>query len=140
SLREDDYQDLSSHRGGQKAVSSGGKFGFPQNVRVTTDGSIVVADRDALGGAGAIIRLDANTGAQTVVSSGENLFNPTDLALDTEGKLLIAAFNSFVCGPGGYTGAGAGAIRHEGTGLAESGKRCGNWISQATRGPSQASG
>jgi hypothetical protein len=30
--------------------------------------------------------------------------------------------------------------RHEGTGLAESGKRSGNGISQATRDPSQASG
>jgi sugar lactone lactonase YvrE len=99
------------HRtGGQKAVSSGGKFVFPQNVRVAPDGSIAVADRDALGGAGAIIRLDAKTGAQTVVSSGENLLNPTDVALDTKGKLLIADFNSFACGPGGYTGAGAGAI------------------------------
>lgn len=99
------------HRtGGQKAVSSGGKFAFPQNVRVATDGSIIVADRDAFGGAGAIIRLDPRTGAQTVMSSGETLLNPTDVALDTMGRLLIADFNSFACGPGGYTGAGAGAI------------------------------
>jgi sugar lactone lactonase YvrE len=96
--------------GGQKAVSSGGKFAFPQNVRVATDGSIVIADRDALGGAGAIIRLDPGTGAQMVMSSGETLLNPTDVAFDTKGKLLIADFNSFACGPGGYTGAGAGAI------------------------------
>src|SRR3984893_8004437 len=99
------------HRTGrQKAVSSGGKFAFPQNVRVATDGSIIVADRDALGGAGAIIRLDPRTGTQTVMSSGENLLNPIDVAIDAKGRLLIADFNSFACGPGGYTGAGAGAI------------------------------
>src|ERR1700730_1356034 len=99
------------HRtGGQKAVSSGGKFAFPQNVRVAKDGSIIVADRDALGGAGAIIPLDPRTVAQTVMSSGENLLNPTDVALDAKGRLLIADFNSFACGPGGYSGAGAGAI------------------------------
>src|SRR6202158_935720 len=99
------------HRtGGQKAVSSGGKFAFPQNVRVAKDGSIIVADRGALGGAGAIIRLDPRTGAQSVMSSGENLLHPTDVALDAKGRLLIADFNSFACGPGGYSGTGAGAI------------------------------
>lgn len=101
---------INQKAGGQKAVSSGGKFAFPQGLRVAADGSIIVADRDALGGAGAIIGVDPKTGVQNVVSSGGNLFNPTDVALDTAGKLLVADFNSFACGPGGYSGAGAGAI------------------------------
>jgi hypothetical protein len=54
--------------------------------------------------------VDPKTGAQTVISSGENLLNPTDLALDATRKILVADFNSFACGPGGYAGTGAGAI------------------------------
>jgi sugar lactone lactonase YvrE len=111
--------------GVQKSVAAGKLLIHPAGIAVDRSGRIfvavpqkpgrivkvdAVADRDALGGAGAIIRLDPRTGAQTVMSSGENLLNPTDVALDAKGRLLIADFNSFACGPGGYSGAGAGAI------------------------------
>src|SRR2546427_12225835 len=66
-------------------------------------GTILVADEDAFGGSGGVIRVNPTTGAQTVVSSGGNFVEPTAIAIAVNGDILIADRNAF--------GGGGGVIR-----------------------------
>ena len=50
-------------------------------VSVPTLQTILVADEDAFGGSGGVIRVDPTTGAQTVVSSGGNFVDPVGIAV-----------------------------------------------------------
>jgi len=52
-------------------------------------GDLVVADPDAFGLAGGIIRVDPTTGAQTVVSSGGIFADPTGVAIAANGDIVI---------------------------------------------------
>jgi hypothetical protein len=60
-----------------------------------SNGSILVADGDAAGGAGAIIKVDPVTGDQTILSSNAistlNLFDdgPEDLVIDFDGDIIV---------------------------------------------------
>ena len=72
---------ITHEAGGQKAVRAGGKFAFPKDLRVAADGSIIVADRDALGGAAAIIRVDPKSGTQTILSDAGLLAAPVGIAV-----------------------------------------------------------
>jgi hypothetical protein len=58
-------------------------------------GDILVADASAVGGAGAVIRVDPLTGAQTVVSSGGLFVRPFDLTIDAAGQILVVDTEAF---------------------------------------------
>src|SRR5919202_1152282 len=51
--------------------------------------ALFVADRDAAGGSGGVIRVNPQTGAQTVVASGGAFVDPTGIALTPTGDLLV---------------------------------------------------
>src|SRR5262245_9364295 len=51
----------------QVPVSQGGSFFCPQALAVESNGNFLVADGDAFGGPGGIIRVDPLSGAQTTV-------------------------------------------------------------------------
>ena len=78
-------------------VSSGLTFRFPADVTFDSNGDILVADRDAYAGPGAIIRVNAS-GTQTFLSSnelsanagGKELFKDP-IALDRKGDSLYVA-------------------------------------------------
>jgi sugar lactone lactonase YvrE len=83
-------------------VSSGVALGVTLNP-----GDILVADPDALGGGGAIIRVDPHTGSQTIVSSGGYFADPYPIALEQNGTILVGEWN-----PGeGASGAPSSIIR-----------------------------
>src|SRR5262249_36277144 len=52
-------------------------------------GDIVVADPDAFGLAGGIIRVDPATGAQTLISSGGLFVDPTGIAITANGDIIV---------------------------------------------------
>src|SRR5207247_2000779 len=70
--------------GAQTVVSSGGNFVTPVGIAIAANGDILVADLNALGGPGGVIRVDPTTGAQTVVSSGGPFRNPPGRAVAPE--------------------------------------------------------
>jgi streptogramin lyase len=53
-------------------------------------GDIVVADPEAFGGGGGLIRVDAGTGVQTALSSGGQLSDPVAVAREASGSLVVA--------------------------------------------------
>jgi hypothetical protein len=59
------------------APAGGPAFGYPSGVAIEADGHILVADSDAFGGTGGVIRVDPASGARTAVSanSGPCTFN-----------------------------------------------------------------
>jgi Ca2+-binding RTX toxin-like protein len=71
-------------------------------------GDVIVADPNADGGSGALIRVDPENGRQSLISSNAtsaaDLFaDPTAVALDRDGTLLVADREAFG-GPGGLIG------------------------------------
>ena len=58
-------------------------------------GDILVADFNAFGGSGGVIRVDPTTGAQTEVSSNQFFDFPRDITLDTSGNILVADAGAF---------------------------------------------
>lgn len=66
----DQIQAVDPASGAATPISSGFAFRFPADVTFDKNGDILVVDRDAYVGPGAIIRVDAS-GAQTFVSSNE---------------------------------------------------------------------
>src|SRR4051794_6768173 len=72
-------------------------------------GDILVADRDALGGGGAVIRVDPQTGARSVVSSNDAQFGGTSFA-DAFGIALAADGGIVVADPNAFSGNSGGLI------------------------------
>lgn len=62
---------------------------------VIATGDIIVADPNAFGGAGGIIRVDPTTGAQTVVSSGGLFVDPMGVTVDRNGDIIVVDQNAF---------------------------------------------
>ncbi len=58
-------------------------------------GDIIVADYDAFGGPGGVIRVDPVTGAQTTISSGGSFVQPFGIAIDAAGNLLVTDHLAF---------------------------------------------
>jgi hypothetical protein len=91
----------------ENASPAGGPdFVDPGGVVFAPDGAILVADGDAFGGGGGVIRVDPNTGARSAVSSnpgqsGPAFFNPYWLALAADGSILVADQDSFADFGGG---------------------------------------
>ena len=85
-------------------VNSGVALGVTLNR-----GDILVADPDALGGGGAIIRVDPHTGLQTIISSGGNFVDPYAIALEQNGTILVGELNAG--DPAGSSGTPSSIIR-----------------------------
>ena len=88
------------------APAGGPSFLKPSAIAIAPDGGILVADRDAFGGGGAVIRVDAKTGGRTTVSAngapsgGPSFVEPAGIALTPDGDVLVADEDAFG-GPGG---------------------------------------
>jgi RTX calcium-binding nonapeptide repeat (4 copies) len=67
----------------QQVISSGAPFAEPSGIAYTpfAGGPLLVADRAADGGSGALLRVDPLTGAQSVVSSGGSFVEPAGVAV-----------------------------------------------------------
>jgi DNA-binding beta-propeller fold protein YncE len=98
--------------GARKTVSEnsapvgGPSFQEPVGIALESDGGILVADSDAFGGSGGVIRVDPSTGARTTVSSnsspagGPDFANPVGIAVQVNGQILVSDEDAFG-GPGG---------------------------------------
>ena len=58
-------------------------------------GTILVADRSAAGGTGALIAVDPATGAQQLVSSGGAFANPSGIAVEADGNIVVVDSDAF---------------------------------------------
>ena len=58
-------------------------------------GTILVADRSAFGGTGALIAVDPAGGAQRVLSSGGHFVNPSDVVVGADGSVLVVDSDAF---------------------------------------------
>jgi|GEM_PF-3822217 len=78
--------------GTQSVISSGGLLVNPNGVAVAPDGSIYVADPDAVADQerGRVIRVDPATGDQTLVAELDLLVRPYGVTVEPEGTLLVA--------------------------------------------------
>jgi sugar lactone lactonase YvrE len=80
------------------APRGGPNFADPSGVAVEADGDILVADENAFGGTGGVIRVDPSSGARTTVSAngapagGPAFSAPFGLALEGDGDILVADF------------------------------------------------
>jgi Ca2+-binding RTX toxin-like protein len=77
------------------AISSPGLFKDPTGVALDRQGRLLVADPEAFGGSGGVIRVDPSTGQQTGLSSNaissQGLFkDPVGIAVTASGSLLVA--------------------------------------------------
>jgi len=70
-------------------LSSGGFLAEPQELATTTEGELLVVDRTALGGDGALLRIDPRTGEQSVLSFGAGLANPTRVHVGPRGGIYV---------------------------------------------------
>jgi hypothetical protein len=83
------------------APPGGPAFVNPVGVALEADGDILVADGDAFGGGGGVIRVDAVRGARTTVSEnaappgGPAFLDPEGVALEADGDILVADVNAF---------------------------------------------
>jgi hypothetical protein len=89
--------------------SGGPSFAAPSDVARAPNGDLLVADINAFGGAGGVIRVNPVTGARTVVSEnanpsgGPSFVDPFGITLAANGDILVADQNAF--------GGGGGVIR-----------------------------
>jgi sugar lactone lactonase YvrE len=67
---------------------------------VFVPGTILVADRSALGGTGALIAVNPVDGTQRLISSGGSFANPSGVAVEAGGTILVADSDAFA-GAGG---------------------------------------
>ena len=70
-------------------------------VTAIAPGTIIVANPDAVGGAGALIAVDPNTGAQTLLSQGQNFVEPSGVAFAKDGRILVSDTKAFQGDSGG---------------------------------------
>jgi hypothetical protein len=84
--------------GAQTAVSSGGFFATPVGITTGPGGKILLADANAFGGPGGVIRIDPNTGAQTTISTGFPMVEPRNLALGKKGEIFLSVQQVSIAG------------------------------------------
>ena len=109
---------VSQSSGGQAPLSNNSisvakLFSDPSGVALGPDGTLLVADPDAFGGSGGVIRVDPQTGQQSPLSnndiSGPNLFaDPVGIAIAGSGTILVTDSNA--------SGGDGAVIRVEATG------------------------
>jgi Ca2+-binding RTX toxin-like protein len=83
--------------GSQTAVYSGA-FVEPSGIAIAPNGDLVVADAEAFGGGGGVIRLNPTTGAQTASYSGAPFVEPTDVAVAANGDILVVDQDAITAG------------------------------------------
>ena len=82
-------------------------FADPAGIVRTAGGDLLVADLNAFGGPGGVLRVDPVTGARTTVSEnlaplgGPSFGDPSGIAIDRNGDLLIADRSAFADSTGG---------------------------------------
>ncbi len=98
---------VNSTTGARTTISSNstpsGSVSFEEPTSVTRDGAgnLIVADRDAYRGSGAVIRVNPTTGVRTVISrneapsGGPSFADPTDVTLEANGNILVADSGAF---------------------------------------------
>ncbi len=84
----------------ENASPAGGpSFDNPLRLALEVDGDILVADEDAFGGTGGVIRVDPVTGARTTVTSnatgGPALADPFGIAVEQSGQIVVADSDAF---------------------------------------------
>jgi glutamate synthase domain-containing protein 3 len=83
------------------APTGGPAFQDPAGIALEADGDILVADSNAFGGTGGVIRVDPQTGARTAVSAngapagGPAFQQPSGIALGADGSILVADYFAF---------------------------------------------
>ncbi|MEK6277227.1 MAG: hypothetical protein AABM29_04355 [Actinomycetota bacterium] len=90
------------------AISPQDLFVDPSAVALDSDGSLLVADREAFGGSGGVISVDPDSGRQTALSNHAisvlDLFaDPSGIAVSATGAIYVADQNAY-SGPGGVIG------------------------------------
>jgi DNA-binding beta-propeller fold protein YncE len=85
---------LTAAKGTATKVSSGGDFTTPIGIAVDGKGAIVVADADAFGGQGGVIRIDPETGEQKMLSTaqepaGSPALREIGIALEANGSIIV---------------------------------------------------
>ncbi len=70
-------------------ISSGGFLADPLELQTTLEGRILVCDRTALGGEGALVEIDPLTGQQHVLAFGAGLRNPTRVHVGPYGGIYL---------------------------------------------------
>jgi hypothetical protein len=86
------------------AISGQGLLQDPVAVALTRDGSLLVADREAFGLSGGVIRVDPDTGQQSVLSS--NLLSAADLFAEPSGIAVSGAGKIYVSDQDAFGGTG----------------------------------
>ncbi len=75
--------------------AGGASFSDPTGLELDSAGRIIVADFDAFGGTGGVIRVDPVTGVRTTVSEnsspagGPSFDDPADVAFEADGDILV---------------------------------------------------
>ncbi len=110
-----------------ETISAENLFRDPSGVALDSDGSLIVADPNAFGGSGGLIRVDPDTGQQTPLSnntlSSPGFFeDPLGLAVAHSGKLLVTDPNA---------DGGSGAVISVDAGSGEQSRVSDNAISSA---------
>ena len=78
------------------APAGGPDFAIPVGVALEADGDILVADVDAFGGTGGVIRVDPASGTRTTLSAngapagGPDFAAPLGVAVEADGDILVA--------------------------------------------------
>jgi sugar lactone lactonase YvrE len=87
----------------QAVNASSGFFRFPQTIALDAKGNILVADIDAYGGTGGVIKVNPKTGKESKLSANNQAVNashqlfadPIGVAVDPKGKVLVADDSAF---------------------------------------------
>jgi hypothetical protein len=88
------------------APAGGPSFEEPLAIALASNGDLLVADQNAFGGLGGVIRVDPATGARTTVSEntappgGPGFVDPFGITTEANGNILVSDQNAF-SGPGG---------------------------------------
>jgi hypothetical protein len=100
-IRVDPVTGLRSTVSANGAPAGGPSFSAPSGIAVAPGDDILVADRQAFGGGGGVIRVDPTTGDRTRVSENANppglpnFVEPAGIALAPNGDILVADEDAF---------------------------------------------
>jgi sugar lactone lactonase YvrE len=105
-----------SDAGAETGAYAGADFVEPSGIVLASNGDLLVADAEAFGGGGGVIRLNATTGAKITDYQGGNFVEPTGVAFLPNGEILVVDQDAFPSGTqcndseGGETKVGCGAV------------------------------